>query len=279
MHEQGTPIASESGDAAILRARFDAARELRLDTLPFGALVAAVGKLFVGTPYVAHTLDGDSGTEAVTLNLHGLDCATFYESSLAIARMIRTHAKPTLAALTEELARLRYRGGTVHGFASRLHYASDAIVDNTKRGTMRDVTAAIGRSAARTDPRPIEFMSRHRSLYRQIAKNDAELHGIEAAESAIARRKGFVYIPKASIASIESRIETGDILAITTNIDGLDCSHTGIALRLKSDGRIHFLHASSLKGEVTVTEVPLAEYLDASSHQTGIIIARPQEPR
>ena len=66
-HAQVKPSAKEQGDAAILAARLDAARELRLDTLPFGALVAAVGKLFVGTPYVAHTLDGAVSYTHLTL--------------------------------------------------------------------------------------------------------------------------------------------------------------------------------------------------------------------
>ena len=95
-------------------------------------------------------------------------------------------------------------------------------------------------------------------------------------ENDIHARKAFYYIPKEDVSAVENRIQTGDILGITTNVPGLDCSHTGIAVRL-SDGRIHFMHASSLKGEVIVSDEPLADYLTHSSHQTGIIVTRPLE--
>ena len=68
-------------------------------------------------------------------------------------------------------------------------------------------------------------------------------------------------------------IQTGDIIALTSAIKGLDITHTGFAIR-KEDGRIHLLHASS-KGKVEISELPLADYLQGIKHNTGIIVARP----
>ena len=70
---------------------------------------------------------------------------------------------------------------------------------------------------------------------------------------------------------------SGDIIGITTNIDGLDVSHTGIAIRLE-DGLIHFLHAPLKGHKVEITDITLAEYVLNNEHQTGIYVARPLEP-
>ena len=72
------------------RERFDAllARAAELKELPIGQRTAAVGRLLVGTPYRGFTLELDDRIEAPSVNLNGLDCWTFFESSLAFARML-----------------------------------------------------------------------------------------------------------------------------------------------------------------------------------------------
>ena len=45
--------------------------------------MARIGTLFAGTPYAAHTLEGE--TEALRVNLDSLDCTTFVETVAALA--------------------------------------------------------------------------------------------------------------------------------------------------------------------------------------------------
>ena len=267
---------STSADDSIFFARIALAKASQLDTLPIGERIVAVGKLFLGTPYVAGTLDIDSEQERLIVNLRGLDCVTFYENMLALARILRKYRNPTEKEFENELTFLRYRGGHVNGFHSRLHYSIDYFYDNEKKGVLKIVTRDVGLKYTKYDDRAINFMTTHRASYKQLVKNDAEYLSMLEIENDIHARKAFYYIPKENIAAVESRIQTGDILGITTNVPGLDCSHTGIAVR-QSDGRIHFMHASSLKGQVIISEEPLAEYLTHSSHQTGIIVTRPLE--
>ena len=70
-------------------------------------------------------------------------------------------------------------------------------------------------------------------------------------------------------------IRDGDIIALATQIPGLDVTHTGIAIR-GDDGRIHLLHAST-EGRVKVSEEPLADYLEGIKGNTGILVVRPLE--
>src|SRR5271170_3313186 len=72
------------------RDRFEylVARAGAFKTLPIGERVAAVGRVMCGTPYKSFTLEIDDRIEAPSVNLTGLDCWTFFETSLAFARML-----------------------------------------------------------------------------------------------------------------------------------------------------------------------------------------------
>ena len=248
-------------------------------------LIVEIGKLFLGTPYVGGTLDRDPSKEYLVVDLHEFDCVTFYETTLALYRasVLSTYdgskSSPPNAveySLEHELQQLRYRHGDIAGYPSRLHYTTDYFYDAEKKGLLRNVTRTIGGAYVKNSgDKAIDFMSTHRSLYKQLASNDSNYAAIVRMEKAIRIRGPFSYIPKEHIEHIEQKIQSGDILGITTNLPGLDCSHTGIAIRM-SDGRIHFLHASSLAGKVIISDEPLAEYLTHSSHQTGIIVMQSQ---
>ncbi|PJC60312.1 MAG: DUF1460 domain-containing protein, partial [Ignavibacteria bacterium CG_4_9_14_0_2_um_filter_37_13] len=77
---------------------------------------------------------------------------------------------------------------------------------------------------------------------------------------------------------IESQIHNGDLIAITTNLEGLDIGHVGVALKM-DDGRIHFMHAPLVGAKVQISELPLGGYLAKVKKHTGIIVLRPQEAK
>ncbi len=262
-------------DDSIFAAKIKQAKAEKIDTLPIGESVAAMGKLFLGTPYVAHTLDSGATKEQLVVNLRGFDCVTFYENMLAFARIIKKYPNPTMGNFRDELKHLRYRDGRIDGFHSRLNYTIDYFYDACHKEILCDVTRFVGGKYVTHDNREINFMTGHRSLYKQLANNDAEFSAMQKVESKILARKDFDYILKDDVPAVDFKIQTGDIVGITTNIEGLDCSHTGIAVRMQ-DGRIHFMHASSLMGKVIISEESLDEYMMHSNHQTGILIGRPQ---
>ena len=63
----------------------------------------------------------------------------------------------------------------------------------------------------------------------------------------------------------------GDIIALTTDITGLDVAHTGLAY-VDEGGNVGLLHASS-KGSVLVSE-DLAAYVRGNKRQVGIVVVR-----
>ena len=114
-------------------------------------------------------------------------------------------------------------------------------------------------------------MSTHWNKY-PFPKDNELLEKIQKIEEKI-NGQNFTYIPKAKIKSIENQFLNGDIIGITTNIDGLDITHEGFAIRLQ-DKRVYLLHASSDFKRVMVTDKPLSEYMAKNKNQTGIMVAR-----
>ncbi len=258
-------------DVDVCKAKFKMAVSKDLENQPIGDVIASIGKSFIGTDYVAHTLEkGDK--ENLVINLTGLDCTTFLETDLTFARCIK-EKKTTFENYEKELTEIRYRNGELDGYPSRLHYFSDWIYNNVKKGIVKNITKEIGGEPIKFH---VDFMSNHPDLYKQLKANPKFVPVIRKQEESINKRE-YYYIPQTKVAKVEDKIHNGDLIAITTNEKGLDIGHVGIAVKM-DDGRIHFMHAPNVGYKVQITKEPLADYLLRIKKHTGIIVLRAQEP-
>jgi hypothetical protein len=239
--------------------------------LPIGRRIGAVGMALRGTTYAASTLEVYEDREICSVNLRGLDCVTFFETALAFARMLgRGEGSPE--ALLAEATFTRYRGGRLAGYASRLHYMSDWLADNERKGVVRVITRDLP-GAARL-ARRINYMSTHPQAYRQLAANPELVRELARREDELSAR-ALDYVPKAKVAEAEPRLWTGDIIGVTTTIDGLDCSHAGLCYR-DERGVLRLLHASTTHKAVVLDD-ELAIYLGRVPSHTGVMVGRPLE--
>jgi hypothetical protein len=262
-HSQ-TPLTE---DQVICNKIFSSAFEQKLIEKPIGDVVTTIGQKFLGAPYVGGTLDS-SADEHLIVNLRGFDCVTLIENMFALARAVKLNTL-SFDGYKRQLQTIRYRDGIINGYASRLNYFSEWIKENQKKNIIADVTKSLGGIPYR---KTINFMTEHRASYRQLAV-DSTYKAIQGAEKELSANPLY-YIPKKKISSIESKINTGDIIAITTSIKGLDISHTGIAIRTK-DGSLHLLHAPDKNGVVHITTETLGSHLLSHKNQTGIMVIRP----
>ena len=228
-------------------------------------LISEIGKSFLGTSYVEKTLELP-GEEKLVINLLGLDCTTYLESVIGLAQTIREQ-NFSFEGFEEKLEQLRYLNGKNTGYSSRLHYFNDWIYENQKKRLLKDITKEIG---GETYPNQPSFMSENPRFYPQLA-DLALLKKIKERETIIKTRPSF-FIPKDKIESLENRIETGDLIAITTPLKNLDIVHVGFAVR--QNGRIHLMHASSASKKVEISTLPLSEYLLGNKSQSGIMVSR-----
>ena len=243
--------------------------------VPLGRTAAALGEAALGTPYVPATLEaylkegGDPRSEPLIVSLDEFDCVTLVESCIAVARLARDPGMPTWDQLGLEIQMIRYRAGRRKGYASRLHYFSEWIDDNDARLLVRTLGQELGGDA---DMRPLRFMSEHRDSYPALA-DPAVYEEIQSMERSLDGRPRWV-IPTARIPEVEDRIETGDILAFATRIEGLDVTHSAMAFR-DVNGVLRVLHAPLSGGVVEITRSTLPEYVRNIRTATGILVARP----
>ena len=243
-------------------------------SLPIGERTAAVGHALVGTPYKSFTLDIDDRVEAPSVNLTGLDCWTFFETSLAFARMLDEPKENwTPQTMLKYIEKDRYRGGNCDGsYLSRLHYLEDWFADNNQRGLVQDLTRTLG--GVRVNNVANEMTINWRG-YRYMRNNPDLRTGIRQMEARVDNMTMY-HIPKSKVAAIESKLKSGDIIGITTkDPGGIGTSHVGLAYR-SSDGVLHFMHASSPRnyGKVVV-DSRLKDYLNRYKTDAGILVARP----
>lgn len=225
-------------------------------------------KSFIGTPYKGGTLDAGEN-ETLIVRTDSLDCTTYVEAVLALY-LSSFKDNPGYDDFSESLIYIRYRGGVIDGYASRLHYFSDWASDNEKKGILREVTQE-GEHDVRLCS--LNYMTTHSNLYRQLKDNDSLISEISKVEKSWIDYK-MPYIPKNVLNSSkdDSPVEDGDIIALTTNISGLDVLHLGFALWI--DGRLHLLHASSLHGKVIIDTSTIFDYLKNRNKHTGIRVLR-----
>ncbi len=230
-------------------------------------LCLILAESFLGTPYKTGALDVHQ-EEQLTLNFRVLDCWTLVEKCLALS-MVGPDA--TYDQYKKQVQQLRYWGGEINGYASRHHYFTGWILQAEKMNILDDVTRDFNGVPYR---KKISFITDNPAKYPKL-KDAAIAKSILAAEERINRHPWF-YIPKHKVAAKEGLIKEGDIIVLCSSRRNLDVAHQGFAV-LKN-GRVHLLHASSIKKRVIISSEPLPLYMSRQKGQSGIMVIRLTEP-
>lgn len=257
----------EQEDLIIFNSKIEFAEKNNLKKLPINEVISEIGKSFITTPYEAHTLE-ITDKEVLVINLRSLDCTTFLETTLALAFCIKNN-KTTFEDFKDYLRRIRYREEIIKDYTSRLHYFSDWIYHNQRKKLVKDVTKELKGDSKKFN---LNFMSENPHLYKHLKNNPEFIPVIRRQEKEISQRQ-YHFIPENKIYLIDDKIAEGDLIAITTNIKGLDISHVGIAVKAEN-GKTYFLHAPQVGSSVEITSLPLEQYIKKVKKHTGILVLR-----
>lgn len=220
-------------------------------------------KKMLGVPYVAGTLDGNEEEQLVVL-VDSLDCTTFVETVLAFC-IADKRGERDYEGFKKALTQIRYRDGILNGYTSRLHYFSDWIRNNEQMGFVKECTSETACSL----PKELwlDFMTTHVDSYLPMKKNPELVKEMASHEK---NWQGTVvsYIPKEKLNLPPEglKIKDGDVLALVTNIKGLDVVHVGFAFW--KDNQLHLLHASSSAKKVI--EDPKTQYESSKNTKAHI---------
>lgn len=224
-----------------------------------------------GIPYVAHTLEINK-KEKLVINLRQLDCTTYVENVVALS-MCMNEKKYTFKSFCDNLKKIRYRDDSQPHYTQRLHYFTDWIENNTKKGICKEIQSPTP-PFTNTQRINVFYMSENPSKYKMLKENPKYIPTIRKTEQNI-NQKTYRYIPKTEVKNtniVRRTIQDGDIIATTTSLKGLDIQHIGFAIWHK-DG-LHMLNASSLHHKVVEEPMTLYNYLQKQKTMTGIRIIR-----
>lgn len=244
--------------------------------LPVGERTIRVARELVGTPYVNYSLEVDDRIESPVAKLTGMDCWTYYENSLAIARMLRYKPGPYKPQDMLQMVEIeRYRDGVCTGnYLSRMHHLEEVFYDNQRRGYATNITSRI--PGAQRLHRQIHEMTVQWKNYRYLKNNPSLIAPMGKIEEQVSGLPVY-HIPKSKVRDAEKYLQNGDICAITSNDLSGYTSHVGMIVRVKD--RAYFTHATSekAKGRMVIIDRPITDYVNGASKHVGIIICRPND--
>ena len=245
-------------------------------TLPLGERTVLVARELVGTPYLNYTLEVDDHIESPVVNLQAMDCWTYYENALAIARMLRYKPAPYQPADMLRMVELeRYRSGVCTGsYLSRMHHLEEVFHDNQRRGYATNITPRI--PGAEKIHREIREMTVQWKNYRYLRCNPSLKEPMAKIEAQVSNLPVY-HIPKSKVRDAENYLRNGDICAITSSDTNGYTSHVGLIMRIAN--RAYFTHATSDrdKGHMVIIDRPISDYVNGASKHAGIIICRPND--
>lgn len=262
----------ESDEQKIFQQTIQNAINLNVSSKSIGEIMQAVAESFLSAKYKVGLLDRYN-QETLVISLKEFDCLLFVETVLALSRNIALQ-EYNYQVFEQHIVDQRYWNGSLNGYCSRLHYFSEWIYDNQKRQNLEDISIFLG---GIPQTKKLDFMSKHRNLYPRLINNDANYKCIVEMESNLTNQSiPTNYVSKKEIRNIYQQLQPGDIIGVTTNISGLDVTHTGLAY-YSSDGIVGLIHASPI-GQVTIAH-DLQNYVEKVANSTGILVARPIDPR
>lgn len=235
----------------------------RFEDVPTSDLVIQVALQFLETPYVGGTLEEEP--EQLRVFMDKTDCILFVEMSTAMALTLKGKrivqngamqaAEPCYELLEDNIRNMRYRDGIVDGYASRIHYTSEWLIQNRRNGVLREFTHELGREFTQH----FSFMTQHVENYKQLA-DSAALEGVRQAEQRLEAAAPYYFISQEQLRQPEviSQIRNGDIITFISKLEGLDLAH--VALAYEHEGQMHFIHASYGAKKVIIEPKTLADY-------------------
>ena len=254
-HIMGTAQQNEQGAKKDLQTDSAKIEQLLSSLIPLRSelekedLIIKVARIFIGTPYVAHTLDRNN-EETLVVNMRGMDCTTYIENTIAVLLCV-DKKQSSFAYFKQMLQYIRYRKGQL-SYENRLHFTA-------------------------TQTLKINYMSENYNSYYMLRKNPQRVAALKKIEDQTNGTK-VQYLPKSQLNNTEllrKVVHNGDIIAITTRKYNLDTTHLGFAVW--HNNSLYMLNASSLKRngrQVVEPKETLYQYLMQQPNSTGIRLAR-----
>lgn len=204
----------------------------------FSEQIDRVSAAFSGKPYVVGPLPAYEESEKLCVDFEAFDCVTYIETVLSIC------GSESEEGFLKRLADIRYAADNV-GWLERNHYLTDWIINNEKKGYVKNITPLQGSCV----------------LTRTLS----------ALENYPAKQQKLCFLNIDCIGSFRGNIETGDIVCFGTERENLDFAHVGFLIAGVEGLRVRH----SAKSQKRVCEESLEDFFDRFGGSPGVVIVRP----
>lgn len=231
----------------------------------------AAARLLVDVPGAMSVENDSLGT--VMVNFHTFDNLDFLNAVMALAKAAPEHGADwkNYAAALENVSR---RKGEEKGFASKLKYGSQWIVDNIYRGNVKDMTEYFEGGTFKT--KTLDHFSRNRDKFPALADSTTYEEQRMVEMGFYSHRIPHIKKQTINNRNFVSLLRDGDIIFMLPNEDDYDIYELGI-VELR-DGIPHLIHLSHDQGKVVADEYPIARLFKLENqHFYGFRFLRPGE--
>lgn len=208
----------------------------------------------------------------VMINLHSFDPVDFLSCVLSIAQTSALR-QPTWRDYAKNLEKISRVKGEDTGFASKLKYGAQWIVDNVYRGNVKDMTEYFDGSVFKT--RTLDHFTRNRDKYPALA--DSAIFESQRMIEMGYRSHKVPHMKKQTIANknLLELFKPGDVIMMLSNDEYPDVFDIGI---ISLEGEPHLIHIGLEEGKVTEDPYPISRLFKLQNqHFYGFRWLRPQE--
>lgn len=218
---------------------------------PIGKRVGDAALALVGIP-AAESADNDTlGT--IIVRIDSLSRREFINMAMALAIASRKN-NPSMRDFEKALQDVSRKKGEDQGFPSQFFYASDWIVDNVYRGTVKEMTEYLEGGNYKT--KTLDYVSHHKELFPAL-KDSVNLDKIKNIEMGL-RSHRIPHLKKQTVNNKNAKdmMEDGDIIIMLPPENDYDIYDMGFVI--KKNGEPYLIHISKDSETVELDPFPLA---------------------
>jgi hypothetical protein len=229
---------------------------------------------YKGRPYGAMPYEKIGGYRAgmTLVNVETMDCVTFLENFIAAALTYKKLNNDYRVYTNEQkfqmfmnhLDGIRYYNGANCTWNDRIYYFTHALDVMEKE---KKLLKSVGAMAGVPFKKKINYVSTNIRKFSGIT----DWKRIHLMEKRLSEAKLF-YFPLDKLEDYRQVAYNGDLVALATDVKGLDVSHCGFIH--VQEGDLYFSHASSVAKQVVHKE-DFRNYLSKRTSITGIFVYRP----
>ena len=218
-------------------------------------------------------IDGKDTVETVEINFHSASPLSFINNAIAIAKTANL-TSPTVEDFSSRLENISFRKGENTGFASKLFYGADWIVDNVYRGNLEEKTEYMTGGGFKV--KSLDYLSRHKEEFPAL-KDSLTLEQVKTMEMGLKSHR-IPHLKKQSAGNkpLHELMNDGDIIIMLSPETEFDVYDMGV-IEMR-EGVPYLIHVSKGEGKVVADPYPLPRLFKLEGqHFYGYRWLRPTE--